>query len=84
MTSWPQRQHISQLPGTEDYGLVTSIVTPSVQGTSSLCGPRALTASSHWAQVVRPDLSNFEEQDNSAWPYLIDEFVDWKRGKTAS
>ena len=44
---------------------------------------QVLTKPSLWAQVVRPDLSNFEEQDNSAWPYLIDEFVDWKRGKTA-
>ena len=35
------------------------------------------------AQVVRPDLSNFEEQDNNAWPYLIDDFVEWKRGKPA-
>ena len=62
---------------------MTSIAMPSVQGTSSLCGPRISQNPGHCAQVVRPDLSNFEEQDNSAWPYLIDDFVEWKRGKTA-
>ena len=30
-------------------------------------------------QAVKPDLSNFEASDNSAWPSLIDEFVDYMR-----
>ena len=30
-------------------------------------------------QAVRPDLSNFESSEASAWPLLIDEFVDHVR-----
>ena len=29
-------------------------------------------------QAVRTDLSNFEDS-GSAWPYLLDDFVDWMR-----
>ena len=36
-----------------------------------------LTATS--LQAVKPDLSNFEASDSSAWPILIDEFVDHMR-----
>lgn len=28
-------------------------------------------------QVIKPDFSNFDE--NSAWPYLLDEFVDYAK-----
>jgi hypothetical protein len=29
-------------------------------------------------QAVKTDLSNFEDS-GSAWPYLLDDFVDWMR-----
>ncbi|CAK0786318.1 hypothetical protein CVIRNUC_009531 [Coccomyxa viridis] len=31
-----------------------------------------------FVRAVKPDLSNFEES-GSAWPYLLDDFVDWMR-----
>ncbi len=35
--------------------------------------------SEHPFQTVKPDFSNFDE--NSAWPYLLDEFVDFMKAK---
>ncbi len=37
-----------------------------------------LTMGKPCLQAVKPDLSNFEES-GSAWPYLLDDFVDWMR-----
>lgn len=31
-------------------------------------------------QTVKPDFSNYDE--NSAWPYLLDDFVDWMKSKS--
>jgi len=31
---------------------------------------------------VKPDLSNFDE--SQAWPVLLDNFVDWARGRPAA
>ncbi len=33
----------------------------------------------HPAQAVKPDFSNFDA--SAAWPYLIDEFVEWMANK---
>jgi len=36
------------------------------------------------AQTIKPDLSNWEDSSMSAWPYLIDEFVEHLRSQQAS
>jgi len=35
-----------------------------------------------FCETVSPDLANFEA--DGAWPTMIDEFVEWKRAKTAA
>lgn len=30
-------------------------------------------------QTIKPDMSNWEDSSMSAWPYLIDEFVEHMR-----
>jgi hypothetical protein len=36
------------------------------------------------AQTIKPDLTNWEDSSMSAWPYLIDEFVEHLRAQQAS
>ncbi len=50
----------------------------------ALCAFLFLTVTtSPLPQTVKPDMSNFDGGENSAWPYLLDEFVDHLRSKRA-
>jgi len=59
----------------------TPVAQPAFGALTSL-QPSAVPAEYLRCLQVKPDLSNFDE--GQAWPVLLDNFVDWARGRSAA
>lgn len=70
-------QHCCVFPICDKQASVLSLSQP-VATDVRISGCWADTAVLLRLQAVKPDLSNFEDS-GTAWPYLLDDFVDWAR-----